>query len=131
MQLGFLGFGAAFDSPHRSRLLNALCADGVPGKFVSLLDDMNQTTIAAVRTPAGCTTPFEVVTGVRQRAVAGPFLFKFVIDDIMRRTIDQCTADIVLAGRPLTDLQSLDVEYADNAVIFAEAATREVFSKDA
>ena len=58
MQLAFLDFEAAFDSPHRGRLLNALRADGVPGKFVRLLDDMNQRTTAAVRTPAGCTTPF-------------------------------------------------------------------------
>ena len=90
MQLAFLDFEAAFDSPHRGRLLNALRADGVPGKFVRLLDDMNQRTTAAVRTPAGCTTPFEVVTGVRQGAVAGPFLFNFAIDDIMRRTVEQC-----------------------------------------
>ncbi|KAK6746464.1 hypothetical protein RB195_012515 [Necator americanus] len=37
------------------------------------------------------------VTGVRQRAVAGPFLFNFVIDYIMRRTVDQSPVDIVLA----------------------------------
>ncbi|KAK6734272.1 hypothetical protein RB195_017822 [Necator americanus] len=82
-------------------------ADGVPGKFVRLLDGMNQRTAAAVRTPAGCTTPFEVVTGVRQGAVAGPFLFNFAVDDIMRRTIDKCPADIVLApsGCSLTDLE--------------------------
>ncbi|KAK6726473.1 hypothetical protein RB195_004664 [Necator americanus] len=95
MQLEFLDFEAAFDSPHRGRLLNALSADGVPGKFVRLLDDMNQRTTAADRTPAGCTTPFEVITGIRQGAVAGPFLFNFAIDDIMRRTVDQCPADIV------------------------------------
>ncbi|KAK6741352.1 hypothetical protein RB195_009287 [Necator americanus] len=119
MQLAFLDFEAAFDSPHRGRLLNALRADGVPGKFVRLLDDMNQRTTAAVRTP--CTTPFEVVTGVRQGAVAGPFLFNFAIDDIMRRTVNQCPADIVLApsGCPLTDL-----EYADDVVIFAESSTK-------
>ncbi|KAK6757561.1 hypothetical protein RB195_015398 [Necator americanus] len=112
---------AVFDSPHRGRLFNALRADGVPGKFVRLLDDMNQRTTAAVRTPAGCTTPFEVVTGVRQGAVVGPFLFNFAVDDIMRRTVDQCPADIVLApsGCPLTDL-----EYADNVVILAESSTK-------
>ncbi|KAK6732482.1 hypothetical protein RB195_016704 [Necator americanus] len=56
------------------------------------------------------------VTGVRQGAVAGPFLFNFAIDDIMRRTVDQCPADIVLApsGCPLTDL-----DYADNVVAAA------------
>ncbi|KAK6760646.1 hypothetical protein RB195_021923 [Necator americanus] len=120
MQLAFLDFEAAFDSPHRGRLLNALRADGVTGKFVRLFDDMNQRTTAAVRTPAGCTTPFEMVTGVRQGAVAGPFLFNFAIDDIMRRTVDHCPS-IVLApsGRPLTDL-----EYADDVVIFAESSTK-------
>ncbi|KAK6728277.1 hypothetical protein RB195_005738 [Necator americanus] len=108
-------------TPHRGRLLNAIRADGIPGKFVRLLDDMNQRTTAAVRTPAGCTTPFEVVTGVRQGAVAGPFLFNFAIDDIMRKTVDQCPADIVLApsGCPLTDLK-----YADDVVIFAESSTK-------
>ncbi|KAK6762481.1 hypothetical protein RB195_023270 [Necator americanus] len=121
IQLAFLDFEAAFDSPHRGRLLNALRADGVPRKFVRLLDDMNQRTTAAVRTPAGCTTPFEVVTGVRQGAVAGVFLFNFVIGDIMRRTVDQCSADIVLApsGCPLTNL-----EHADDVVIFAENSTK-------
>ncbi|KAK6740999.1 hypothetical protein RB195_009071 [Necator americanus] len=76
---------------------------------------MNQRTTAAVRTSGGCTTSFEKVTGVRQGAVAGPFLFNFAIDDIMRTTVDQCPADIVLApsGCPLTDL-----EYADDVVIF-------------
>ncbi|KAK6762962.1 hypothetical protein RB195_023609 [Necator americanus] len=76
MQLAFLDFEAAFDSPHRGRLFNALCADGVPGN------------------------------GVRQGAVAGPFLFNFAIDG-MRRTVDQCPADIVLAPSrcPLTDLE--------------------------
>ncbi|KAK6727327.1 hypothetical protein RB195_005179 [Necator americanus] len=121
LQIAFLDFEDAFDPPHRGRLLDALRTDGVPGKFVRLLDDMNQRTTAAARTPAGCTTPFEVVTGVRQGAVAGPFLFNFAVDDIMRRTVDQCPADIVLApsGCPLTDL-----EYADHVVIFVESSTK-------
>ncbi|KAK6744465.1 hypothetical protein RB195_011274 [Necator americanus] len=60
MQLAFLDFEAAFDSPHRGCLLNALRADGVPRKFVRLLDDMNQRATAAVRTPAGCTIPIRM-----------------------------------------------------------------------
>ena len=63
-----------------------------------------------------------VVTGVRQGAVAGPFLFNFAIDDdIMRRTVEQCPADIVLvpSGCPLADL-----EYADDVVIFAESSAK-------
>ncbi|KAK6764725.1 hypothetical protein RB195_024888 [Necator americanus] len=120
MQLAVLDFRAVFNSPHRGRLLKALRTDGVPGKFVRLLNDMNQRTTAAVRTQAGCTTPFEVVTGVRQGAVAGLLLFNFAVDDIMRRTADQCPVDIILApsGRPLIDL-----EYADDVVIFVESST--------
>ncbi|KAK6763072.1 hypothetical protein RB195_023686 [Necator americanus] len=38
----FLDFEAAFDSPHRGHLLNALRADRVPERFVRLLNDMNQ-----------------------------------------------------------------------------------------
>ncbi|KAK6729032.1 hypothetical protein RB195_006219 [Necator americanus] len=128
MHIAFLNFAAAFDSPHRGRLLNALRADRIPGKFVRLLGDMNQRRTVAVRTPAttpvrtgcsnrripgkfvrllgdmnqrrtvavrtpattpvrtGCTTPFEVVTAVRQGAVAGPFLFNFAIDVIMKNS---------------------------------------------
>ncbi|KAK6737358.1 hypothetical protein RB195_019826 [Necator americanus] len=95
----FLVCEAAFDSPHRGRLRNALRADGVTGKLVCLLDDMHERTTAAVRTP--CTTPFEVVTRVRQGTVGGLFLLSFTINNIMRRTVDQCSAKIIPAsGRP-------------------------------
>ncbi|KAK6765189.1 hypothetical protein RB195_025218 [Necator americanus] len=92
----------------RKRKMSALRADGVPGNFVRLLDDINQRITAAVRTPARCTTPFVVVTGVRQGAMAGPFLFNFVIDDIMLRAVVHFPADL---------------EHAD-VVIFAESATK-------
>ncbi|KAK6727105.1 hypothetical protein RB195_005043 [Necator americanus] len=112
----FLDFEAAFDSLHRDRLPNALRADGVPGGFVRLLDDMNQRRATAVRIPVRYTKPFEVVIGVRQGAVAGSFLFNLAIDDIMRRTVCQCPADIIFAPSrcPLTDL-----EYGNDVVIFA------------
>ncbi|KAK6747941.1 hypothetical protein RB195_000883 [Necator americanus] len=48
MQLAFLDFEAAFDSPHRGRLLNALSADGVPGKTV------DQCPADIVLAPSGC-----------------------------------------------------------------------------
>ncbi|KAK6763077.1 hypothetical protein RB195_023691 [Necator americanus] len=121
MQLTFLDFEAAFDSPYRGRLFNALSAGEVRRRFVRLLDEINQRTTAAVRTPPGCTTPFEMVTEVRQGAVATPFLFNFAIDNIMPRTVDHCPADIILAPseRSLTDL-----EYAGDVVMFAETSTK-------
>ncbi|KAK6757792.1 hypothetical protein RB195_015548 [Necator americanus] len=73
-------------------VFSKLRADGVPEKLVRLPDDMNEQASAPIRTPAGYATPFEVVTGVGQGAVAGPFLFNFAIDDIMRRRVDGCPA---------------------------------------
>ncbi|KAK6762474.1 hypothetical protein RB195_023266 [Necator americanus] len=66
LQLAHLDFEAVFDSPHRGLLLSALRADEVPGKFAILISDMNGRTTLAVRTPAGCATPFKVETAVRQ-----------------------------------------------------------------
>ncbi|KAK6762391.1 hypothetical protein RB195_023199 [Necator americanus] len=102
MQLAFPQLEATFNALHRGRLLNALRIERVPGNWM-------------------CTAPFEVVSGVRQGVVARPFLFNFAIDDMMRRTVDQCPANIILApqGCPLTDL-----EYANDVVIFAESTTK-------
>ncbi|KAK6745110.1 hypothetical protein RB195_011676 [Necator americanus] len=106
MHLAFPDFEAAFDSPHQSPLLNALRADGVQGKFVRLPDDMNQQRTAAVQTPAGCTTSFEMAIVVRQGAVAGPFLFNFFL--LPSGEVVQCSVDIVLApsGCLLADLET-------------------------
>ena len=99
-----MDFDAAFDSSHRDRSLNALRADGVPEKYVRLIEDMNKATTAAVCTPVGFTSAFEVKTGVRQGAVAGPFLFNFAVDDIMRRVAEQFPADVILtpSGRSIS-----------------------------
>ncbi|KAK6735522.1 hypothetical protein RB195_018625 [Necator americanus] len=85
-------------------------------------EDNNKGVICeGIRIAAGCTTPFEVVAEVRRKPVAEAFLFKFSIDHIMRRTADQCPADIVLAPSrcPLTDLENADV-----VIILAEASTK-------
>ncbi|KAK6765613.1 hypothetical protein RB195_025496 [Necator americanus] len=74
---------------------------------------MNRTTTAAVRTPAGYTTPFEVEAGVRQRVVAGPFLFNFVVEDMMQGTVKQCPADVI--SQPPARLL-VDLEYADDVL---------------
>ncbi|KAK6757048.1 hypothetical protein RB195_015090 [Necator americanus] len=123
-QSAFLDFEAAFDSPHQGRVLNARRQS--IREFVRVLDDMNQRTTAAVRTPAGYTIPFEVVAGVRQGAVAGTFLTNFALDDIMREEVDQYPADIVLelSGCPLTDLKYADGVSRYGRMLFAESTTR-------
>ncbi|KAK6734930.1 hypothetical protein RB195_018245 [Necator americanus] len=67
---------------------------------ISLFDDMDQPTTAAVRTSAGCTSSFELVTEARQGQWQEPScsasLFAEVFHDTLRKT---CTADIDLATR--------------------------------
>ncbi|KAK6726884.1 hypothetical protein RB195_004902 [Necator americanus] len=55
---------------------------------------------------------------MRQGAVAGPFLFNFAFDYLMRRTVDNCLTDIALEPLtcPLTDLNN-----AVDVVIFVTA----------
>ncbi|KAK6727442.1 hypothetical protein RB195_005249 [Necator americanus] len=49
-----------------------------------------------------------IIDAVCLRGV-GPFLFNFVVYDIMRRTVEQCLADVILApfARTLVDLELL------------------------
>ncbi|KAK6727344.1 hypothetical protein RB195_005190 [Necator americanus] len=92
-RVGFSALRAAFDFPHRDRLLNAPRAYAIPGMFYRLIEDMNRRTTAADRKPTGFTSPFEVDTEVRQGTVAGPLLFNFAVDDIIRRTVEQSPVD--------------------------------------
>ncbi|KAK6756868.1 hypothetical protein RB195_014972 [Necator americanus] len=113
----FLDFEAAFDSPHQSRLLEVLCCNGVPGKFVRFLYDMIQRTTAAVRTPARCKTPFEMITGKTQKVVAGPILFNFNIEHYVMVKLNKIGPAIMRRT------------YVDIAVIFRKSSTINLVSK--
>ncbi|KAK6761124.1 hypothetical protein RB195_022260 [Necator americanus] len=73
------------------------------------------------RTSAGFTSPFEIETELGQGAVTVSFLFNFAVDDIMRRTVEQCSADIVLA---LSECPLTELEYDDDVVVFASSKAK-------
>ncbi|KAK6760980.1 hypothetical protein RB195_022160 [Necator americanus] len=58
---------------------------------------------------------------MRQEALVRQFLSNFAVDDIMRRTVEQCPADVILgpSARILVDL-----EYADDVVIFTSSSAK-------
>ncbi|KAK6760740.1 hypothetical protein RB195_021985 [Necator americanus] len=53
--------------------------------------------------------------------MAGPFLFNFAVDEIMRRTVEQCPADVILvpSAHPLVNR-----EYANDVVMFASSSAK-------
>ncbi|KAK6762155.1 hypothetical protein RB195_023028 [Necator americanus] len=105
MQLVFFSnFKAAFHSPHRGRLFNALHSGGVSGKVVCLLDTINQGITVAVRRGAGCTTSFDVVTGVRE---------------CDKRQCLSCST-----SRSITLHSKNSLEYGHTIVIFAKSSTK-------
>jgi exonuclease III len=118
LHIAFLDFAAAFDCPDRERLFKALKADGVPPKIVELLADMNDHSTATVRTAAGLSERFQVRTGVRQGSVAGPLLFNYAVDDVMRRTAELHPSAIRLHP---TSRTVMDLEYADDIAVLAES----------
>ncbi|KAK6741949.1 hypothetical protein RB195_009682 [Necator americanus] len=70
---------------------------------------------------AGFTASFEVETGVRQWDAEEPFPFNLAVDDIMRRTVRQCPADVILAP---SSRHWVDLEYADDVVIFSLSSAK-------
>ncbi|MFH4978241.1 hypothetical protein AB6A40_004950 [Gnathostoma spinigerum] len=78
---------------------------------------MNSNTIATVRTRARKSGKFLVDTGVREGSVLGPMLFNYVIDEMMRRAIQDYDNNTLLypAEKELTDL-----EYTDDIALIAD-----------
>ena len=85
----FLDLKAAFDSVDRLELFNLLLTQGVPAKYVNILKSMYAHTSGKVRAYGQLSRTFNTTSGVRQGCPISPFLFNFVIDDILHRTMDK------------------------------------------
>ena len=84
----FLDLKAAFDSVDRLEIFNFLLTQGVPAKYVNILKSMYTHTSGKVRAYGQLSRTFNTTSGVRQGCPISPFLFSFVIDDILHRTMD-------------------------------------------
>ena len=105
--LVFLDFKGAFDSVDRSVLLNILAQQGMPQKFVHIIRSLYSHTSGRVRVYGELSKSFPTKSGVRQGCPLSPFLFNFVIDEIMRRTLEglQNPGVQAVAGESLVDLE--------------------------
>ena len=123
----FLDFKGAFDSVDRVALLESLGRRGMPQKYVNILTALYSHSSAQVRVYNELSAPFNTKSGVRQGCPLSPFLFNFVIDEIMEASIQgsETLGVEMLPGRRLTDL-----DYADDIVLLFDSFEQAQFALD-
>ena len=120
----FLDLKAAFDSVDREALFHCMLTQGVPPKYVNILKALYSHTTGRVGVYGQLGRCFGSSSGVRQGCPLSPFLFNFVIDDIMEQALHNSATKAPEAHR---NKILFDLEYADDIVCsletFAEAQT--------
>lgn len=113
----FLDIRAAFDAVDREALWNCLLLNGVPSKFVRIMKALYTNTSARVRVYNTLSDNFSIKSGVRQGCPISPFLFNFVIDDVIAKALvnSQSGGVELLPGSRVSDL-----EYADDIVAMGD-----------
>ena len=106
----------AFESVHRDSLWRLLRSRGIPSKLVNLISELYSDTSSAVRCGGGISDFFPVNCGVRQGCVLAPNLFNTCMDWILGKVSGLDSCGVSLCGVRFTDL-----DFADDAVVFAES----------
>ena len=105
----------AFDSVHRDALWQVLRFRGVPDTLMHLLCELYSGTESAVRCGSSISDFFPVSAGVGQGRVEAPALFNTCMDRALGRMVDASGCCVSFG-----DVQISDLDFADDAVIFAE-----------
>ncbi|MGL5231889.1 MAG: reverse transcriptase domain-containing protein, partial [Fusobacteriaceae bacterium] len=114
----FLDLKAAFDSVSRMALWDCLKRNGVPIKYVNLMKSLYSNSESRVRVYGKVSESFKTSSGVRQGCPISPFLFNFIMDDIMKialRSTDDVGVEL-LPGPKITD-----IEYADDIALLGNS----------
>ena len=113
-----LDLKAAFDSVNRLELFNLLPTQGVPAKYVNILKSVYAHISGKLRAYGKLSRTFNSTSGVRQGCPISPFLFNFIIGDILHRTMNK---RIISGINVLETGNSFDLKYADDIVFFYDS----------
>ena len=113
----FLDFKGAFYFLDRSMLLNIIARQGMPQKFVEIIRSLYSQTQGRVRIYGLLSESFPARSGVLQGCSLYPFLFNFVIDEIMMGALE---GPLKPGVHVITGEKLVDLEYADNIVLLFE-----------
>ncbi|CAH8481648.1 unnamed protein product [Schistosoma intercalatum] len=116
----FLDLKAAFNSVDREILWQCLSLKGVPQKYINLVKTLYSNTASRVRAYGELSSAFATLSGVRQGCPLSPFLFNFIIDLLMEITFSSTE----FLGIDLLPGLLIDLEYADDIVLFGEDADK-------
>ena len=105
----------AFDSVNWDALWRILGLRGVPPKLINLMSELYSGTESAVRCGGTISDLFQVVTGVRQEHVLPPTLSSTCMHWILGRMLERSSC-----GASFGNVKISDLDFADDAVIFAE-----------
>ena len=100
---------------NRDALWRILGLHGVPPKLINLMSELHSGTESAVRCGGAISNLFAVITGVRQGCVLAPTLFSTCMDWILGRMSERSSC-----GASFGNVKISDLDFADDAVIFAE-----------
>lgn len=105
----------AFDSVNRDALWRILSLRGVSPELVNLISELYSGTVSAVKCGGTISDFFPVNSGVRQGCVLAPTLFNACMDWVLGRVSESSGC-----GAAFGDVRISDLDFADDAVIFAE-----------
>ena len=111
----YIDFKKAFDSVDRGALWKILGLRGIPPRLIHLISSLYSGTEGAVKWGGGVSDAFPVNAGVRQGCVLAPSLFSACMDWIMERVVGESGC-----GVSFGDVRITDLDFADDAVVFAE-----------
>ena len=126
----FVDFKSAFDSISRDSLWNIMFNKGIPQKLINVFKGIYAKTSATVHVYNDNSEPFDILSGVRQGAIASPVLFNFIIDWVMEKAVSHCYNNNISIGFPATADHITDLGYADDLALLSQDETSMQFFLD-
>lgn len=114
MIICFVDYQKAFDCVNWAKLWTILVHMGAPVHLVSLIKNLYESNEATVRLSQKFSKRFRTERGVRQGCVLSPDLFNIYGEFVMRRSLDEWSGGITIAGKKITNLR-----FADDTTLIA------------
>lgn len=80
----FIDFKKAYNSLHRTSMINSLKEFNLPHKLISLIEMSSTETFVMIKVGAAETELIQVKSGLRQGETISPILFNLILEKVVR-----------------------------------------------